>query len=375
MKLRRTIAGLHKWIGLSIAVFVALQCLTGLLLVYEADIVAMALHRDTRPPDARQAPFAASDVERLLETVRQRHDEFRVSRIDFPVRAGYPFLVYLEGMGPGSGHRLVSAVARPGGFELEESRVANALAFVFDWHHTLLGGATGSYLVGTLGVALLLMTVSGFTVWWPGLRRLRGSLKISARRHPVTFIWQLHRAAGVLALPVIAVTLISGTLLAFQPLLKELFAGAAPVAAEADRRQVSVCTPGGATERLATAMAVFPDQPVRDIRFSADGASLERVLFVNRTRTGLGAPHQVWLDPCEPVVRKFLHADQVRSTRDAVLAWLYPVHTGVAFGRSGQAAALLGGSLLGGILATGILLWSRRRRSRRDSARRRGPSR
>lgn len=373
MKLRRTIARLHKWIGLTIAVFVALQCLTGLLLVYEADIVAMTLRGDTQPPAVRP-PSAGSDVERLLEAARQRYAEFRVSRIDFPVRAGYPFFVYLEGAGPGRGHRLVSAVARPGGFELEESRVANVLAFVFDWHHELLGGTRGRYLVGTLGVALLLMTVSGFTVWWPGLRRLRGSLKISARRHPVTFVWQLHRAAGVIALPVIAVTLISGTLLAFRPLLEVSSPAAAPSVVEPDRRQASACGRGGAAERLAAAMAAFPDRPVRDIRFSADGGRLERVLFVNRTRTGIGAPHQVWLDPCDTVVRGTLHADQVSSTWGAVLAWLYPVHTGLAFGRSGQAAALLGGSLLGGILGTGILLWLRRRRSRRDSARRRVPS-
>lgn len=359
MKVRRSLARVHKWVGLAVALFVAVQCVTGLLLVYEADIIAMAMDDHEPPIDESRGVAGPKNVERLLAAVRQDYEGFRVARIDYPARAGYPFLIHLEGAHSGSERRLLSARPLHGGFELQHSRVANALGFLFDLHHQLLGGSVGRNAVGVLGLLYLFMTASGLIVWWPGVRRLRNSLSVSAR-HSITFIRQLHRAVGVIALPLVAVTLITGSLLAFRPLLQESIAGSTPPG-QPERRQFAGCTPGTVADRLSAAMQAFPDLPVRDLRFSDDGTRLDRVLYVNQTRAGVSAPHQVWLESCRPIVRQTI--DARADTYDTLFAWLYPVHTGLALGRIGQAGAVLSASLLGGILVTGLLLWLRRRRS------------
>ncbi len=362
MKWRRTLAKLHKWTGLTIGLFVAAQCVTGLLLVYEAEINALAAPPGAASPARVWVPAAAADdIGRLLAAIGREYDGYALERIDFPLADRHPFLIHLNGGRPSGDRRLVLAVRHGTHFTVAESRITDALALAFNWHHELAAGSAGRVIVGAFGLSLIFMVVTGLVLWWPGLHRLRGSLKVSRQRHPVTFFWQLHRAIGVLAFPLLAMTLISGTLLALRPWLQQMETVAAPVE---QRLSEHDCAPGTLAERLTAATRALPALPVRDLRFTGDSWRLERVLFVNRTRLGIGAPHQVRLAPCRAAVTEVLRADAPRSVYNATLGWLYPVHTGLAFGHVGRAGALAGGGLLAGLLVTGTLLWLRRRRPR-----------
>ena len=359
-----SLASLHKWVGLSIAIFVALEVLTGIALVYRADLTAV-LSGNTGDNTVAVTTDVGDGSHELavgsvVAAVHRDYRRHRVTRIVPPKTATHPYLIYLAPRDGSGSSKVVSAEVRRASVVLAEGGVGEFMQFLFDLHLSIANGKPGRILVGVFGAGLLVMCATGLMLWWPGLRRLRGSLRVSRRRPPIVYYWQLHRAVGVVGVPVAIVALISGVFLAFAPQLRTAL-DAAPPAPPASQNEMSPCEPGSFDTRLDLARRQYPASRIRDIRFAADGV-LQRVLIVNRTRFGVAAPHQIWLHPCRLRVAMVHDASRPKNTNALLLDWLYPIHTGIAFGRGGQFVVLVSGVALMAMLITGGALWYRRRR-------------
>ncbi len=72
-----------------------------------------------------------------------------------------------------------------------------ATAWLLDLHDNLLSGETGRRINGVFAALVLLLTLTGIVVWWPGSQRWRRSLVIDRRANWKQFIWTLHSSLGI----------------------------------------------------------------------------------------------------------------------------------------------------------------------------------
>src|SRR5262252_8359129 len=81
-------------------------------------------------------------------------------------------------------------------------------------HASLLAGPSG-HLVNALGaLSLILLTLSGAVIWWPGRKHWRRSLKIEWRARFPRITWDAHSALGFWFLPFVGMWSVSGLYLA-----------------------------------------------------------------------------------------------------------------------------------------------------------------
>lgn len=63
------------------------------------------------------------------------------------------------------------------------------------------GMTLGGFLLGTLGVVLLLLVVSGIVIWWPGIRGWISGFVVRRGRGPYVRDLDLHRVVGIAMVP------------------------------------------------------------------------------------------------------------------------------------------------------------------------------
>ena len=86
--------------------------------------------------------------------------------------------------------------------------------WVLDLHKSLLGGPTGLVINAFGGFSLLLLTLTGAVIWWPGRRHWRRSLTIQWRARFPRISWDAHSALGFWFLPLVGMWGVSGFYLA-----------------------------------------------------------------------------------------------------------------------------------------------------------------
>jgi uncharacterized iron-regulated membrane protein len=93
-----------------------------------------------------------------------------------------------------------------------------AMRFVstlIELHDTLLAGATGRTVNGAGALAVLLVALTGFCIWWPGLKRWRRGLTLHGGVGWKRFVYDLHSVVGFWTFGFIAMFAVSGVYLCF----------------------------------------------------------------------------------------------------------------------------------------------------------------
>lgn len=206
----------HRWAGLTLALFLIVCALTGSLLAFYHDLHrATASWIEVRPP----APGAGLlDPYQLMEAVQTAAPEAQFNRLELDPAHGEA-LLYLPS--PRSGEKLDydeiaidpytgDEVYRGTWADLSEGR-HQLMPFVFEVHYTLALGDWGRWL---LGVAALVWTIDcfiGFYLsapisrrrWWRNWLKAWRIRVAGSNRYKVNF--DLHRAGGLWLWPILLV--------------------------------------------------------------------------------------------------------------------------------------------------------------------------
>lgn len=138
--------------------------------------------------------------------------------------------------------------------------------WLFDFHHHLFAGDTGEVVIGIAGLCGLFFVVSGAILWW---RTRKGfEFRLWPRRMTRPAIVRHHRDLGIVAAPLLLLSLYTGTVMIFRPV-----AGLAlgPGASAAVERSLKAPSPLHArlSDRIdwaaiiRAAQARFPDAELR----------------------------------------------------------------------------------------------------------------
>ncbi len=354
MTLRRALFLVHLYAGLTVGAVLALTGLSGAALVFSEPLEAR-LHPQRQPErtDAPPAPLA-----QVLEAVRAHE-------------GGAPPRFLRPGAGPGGSHvawmdghgeRLL--YVDPVHARVLDVREAHAdlLATLRALHVRLLSGERGEIAVGSFGLVLLALSLSGLVLWWPGRRYLRKGLLV---RRPLRWRrgnYDVHRLAGVLALLPLLLAATTGSALAFGPSLTRGLSALGLLAAPAPLPQLSPRPALPLDTLLARAEAAQPGaRPTRVDLPQAPGAPLRvRLRFPEELH-----PFGMSLATLDPATGAVLRAEDARAAPLAarLLALRYPLHIGAWGGLPSRLLSLVTGLTPALLFFTGFFHWLARLRA------------
>lgn len=340
------VRALHRWLGLGCGIVLAAVALSGSVLVFQQPLL-----RWQHPRLAAGAAPAAAEAARVLPRLL---DEWRgrgLRTLDFP----RPALPAWQGYFADGSRRYFAPDS--GALLLERTPAGDALLWLRELHVHLLAGEAGERVLGACGFAALFLLGSGLWQWWPPRGRRLAMLRLLRRPAPAAWLsW--HRSAGVVALPLVALAVVTGTAMIYgtqvRAALRLAFAEGPDVAAPA-----------------APALIVAePDWPaiVAVAEGAVPGAHLSRMsvpaepggLATFRLRAE-GEWHPVgrslaWVDVNDARVLKSLDA-RAQGPGSRINEAVYPVHGAFVGGWLWQAASALAGLVLAGLFATGAGYW------------------
>lgn len=370
-RLRRGVTRLHRWTGLVIMACMFIAAVTGTWLVFRVEmdrLVNPGLR--TVQPGTRLLPLAS-----MVESIERRFPNAEIHTLVLQERADDSISAYLDSR-DGSPLELDRLFVNPytgaflGGSHTQALVFAraNVDALIDRLHYSLWIRTWGLSLMGIVAFVWLATSVVGLVLAWPAAWwRLQGWLPVlSARtdRGVYQSNYQVHRATGVWFFPVLI-------LLAFtsfyqnmpqyvRPVVNALSPLARRPAGHPIGKGVSVVTPDRAIESLT---ARFPQGRAQTIGIDRRNGRYS-ILFRLPGDLSTNGDNWAFVDlETGDITGTKLTATQ--SAGDAFLTWIFPLHTGTAFGLPGRIVIAAAGVGLVVMMGTGLYVWATKWRMRR----------
>lgn len=376
-QLRKLLVKVHLYVGLVLGVVLSIAGLTGGLIVFWQPIDA-ALNPELLAPDPACTESSFRPVNELVAAVRAKiPPSGQLASLDFPdherplLWAWYripasqadwddTYTVFVQPCsGEVTGPRLWSSQQRPWSgplmsalIQLHTSLWLNQWSILFGNHILSFGSVL---LMGSIFV--------GYYLWWPsrGIWRAAFTSKRGARGTRLNY--DLHKVVGAYAGGLMLVSLFTAIHM-YEPWTQVIDHGVnllSPVA-NLNAPPMSDPTAGGASVTTGTAldiaMAKVPGARPVSIEFPAD----EHGVYLMTLDTDAVWKTQVSIEQYSGAVLR-IQGPHVASAGDHVLGWLFPLHTGQAFGLPGRVFMVVLGLVPTCLCMTGWVLWWRKRRT------------
>ena len=266
---------IHHWVGLYTGILIGILSLTGALAVFIPEIDSFIKKKHYHASSSASAS-GQPEFSRSLSELTEKYKDYQGLSVELPSQPGDVAEVRLAAP-KGSGAQNLTFFVDIGQDRVVGSRNSqNSLAnYMRQMHVRLYEGYWGRQLVGLGGIALVVLTVTGFLIYgnfmkkqvWPAIRKGKG-LRI------VLADW--HKIIGVSALAFNLVIALTGAWLGLQPVLMRWFDIKTPnthkteviMEKEADK-QLSV----NWHDAMQAVKKEFPDLVPRFIVSSANGSA------------------------------------------------------------------------------------------------------
>src|SRR5262245_8221533 len=372
MAARRAWVSLHRWLGLNLGIWFALVGLTGSVLVFEDEVDALlnpTLLVETKG-GAHLLPH------RILDRVDDDFPLAHVERLRVPRAQDevYRLLIRVAPHMRAESDRVEAMYSAVSG-ELLGTRQAETLGLgrpylvktIYEFHRNVLLGGFGSNIVGIAGFLLMTSALTGMVMAWP---RSRSGWKrvvwVKARAGATRVLFDIHRSWGAVLCVLLLLATATGSTLVYLNYAREIvsvFSEVAPFPV-VPWRQVPKDGWRSFEEIAAKVASAYPDRQLAEVHLP----SRPTVGFLFYLRKP-GDVHRlgdtiVWAHPATGEIL-FERSSRSRTAGETFMHWLYPLHSGTAFGFAGKVAMCLTGIAPLLLVLTGLWVWSRKRRAER----------
>lgn len=213
-KSRPTWVAIHRWIALTIGIWIALNGLTGSMLVFQPEIEGVLNPGLYRTGTRYDVP----DYELMEASVRKRYPDRVIKQVEtynrFPDGA-YRFTTAPAGERGSILTDLETFVDPVTGEILGDRPWLTFLNGARQFHVELLAGNSGKKITGYLGLLMIITLVAGVVLWWPKKGRYGRALRFRSGSPTPRLIRDLHNVFGMYFLVGFALVGISGLILTF----------------------------------------------------------------------------------------------------------------------------------------------------------------
>ena len=358
LRLRKIWFQLHKWIGIALAILIIPISLTGSALVWHDWLDETLNPERTTSARATLAPSAYEAAARRLISPGE-------SLVSIALPDGEGAVVATASRPPAAGGgrpvRTILYLDPADGRLLDRASSNEGLVHVFHvLHGSLMVPGVGRQIVGWIGVAMLLSSLTGLWLWWP----LTGSFRRGLRwKRQSTTSSNLHHLTGFwIALP-LAMLSFTGAWISFPAFFAALSGDpAGPSPAERMRRMAA--TPLAETrlgvDGALAAAAPHATGPLAIVTWPT-GQDPKWKLAYRRA----GGNAEVTVADADGTARPPRPPQPETTART-----MRRLHDGTGMGAVWQVIIFIGGIIPALLAVTGIMMWLRSRRWRADVAQR-----
>lgn len=396
--LRYWLGQIHLWTGLILLLPLVMMGITGSVLVYAHDIEHLFGHGEplaTTPGEWR------SPAEIIAAAQAANSEPGRVPiAVRWPSEVGDPAAVRLSrpGMagerpqmrgGPQQGQAQGAQGAVPavspfaGSLQLlvdpvslqvleTQQAMTGWVRFFHDLHgHLFISGGVGRQLVGYLGIAMLVLGVSGLVIWWPRSGQWKAAFTIRKGAKGLRLHRDLHGAVGIWSLVLFLLVNFTGVYLAFPQQISgavnAVFPGrdmrAAMFQARVERPQPGQ-TAIALDDAVMLALSRAPDARFLNAFLPTRPEQALRIGLVRGTPED-GAPVvTVLIDPWRHSVIDVFDPKTL-SVGETIIAWQRALHYGTGLGGLYKFLVFVSGVIIPLFAVTGFFMWWIKRRNRR----------
>lgn len=233
--------------------------------------------------------------------------------------------------------------------------------WLLDLHTQLQLDGFGRNALAMLGGFLLLSVLSGLYLWWPGWRQLRSALAVRHDAGLMRLLFDLHKLLGLVSSAILLLLAFTGVHLAYPDLLESLTATAGMGHGDAGPNVRSTAIPNDRPVSLSEAILVargpFPSSEVRRITTPAGELGTYRINLRQSHEINQHHPFTtVWVDRWSGQIRDVQNPSKF-SAGQVFTTWLWPLHTGEAFGNGGRLLWFFFGLAPTLLFLSGLLHW------------------
>jgi uncharacterized iron-regulated membrane protein len=345
---------IHRWTGGFIGLLLAALGLTGTLLLYEdAWLRATVPHADE--PLVEDVAASAA-IERLLA-----EGSPQLTSIIFPTDSLGLFRLSFEGGAGAYADQAGTIVVR------WTSTWERLELWLFDFHHHLFMGETGTRVAGILALIGLGFVVTGLLLWWRTRRAFAFRLLPARLSRP--HIMRHHRDIGAVTAPLLSIALLTGAMLTLRPVADLLLSLLSPPGTIAESLAPPQVKGGPMAAQfdwrttLQTVRSTYPEAELRTISIPRREGQLVRIRVRHFDEWMPNGRTVFWFDPAD---------GRLLETRDAralplatrMFNLLYPIHASTVGGILYKAAVTAAGlslMLLGTLAVFGFWRFQVRR--------------
>lgn len=358
---------LHRWAGLTLGLLFVLMGLSGSLLVFEHE-----LDEALNPQLFHGTTCAvALDVDAVAAKVQAHWPAAKIGLVYLPRHEGGSYRATFKAPGVEAGEAMLDACS--GALLGSRDRAVIGLGaqqlmpMLQTWHLNMFQGKLGRIAQGYIGAAIAVLLLVGLYLAWPKRGQWLRALRIRLDQNAYRSNYDLHRAIGLLALPLLLLLALTG----FYNGLPEIGHGVVASVADVgvDRRNIAmpalekgapaiswnaVQTAAAPYLRDGTTLAGISRQPDKGVYI----ARLHRADDWQRTGT-----LRLYIDIRNGEV---LHVIDPLSGKagDRFLAGLFPLHSGQLGGPAVKWLMALAGLLPALFFITGVTTWILRRKKK-----------
>ncbi len=344
---------IHRWTGAFVGLLLAALGLSGTLLLYEDAWLRATV------PHAKQAPVkdvVNAGAERLLAD-----NTLQLTSIIFPTDSLGLFRLSFAGEEGGYADQTGTIVVR------WASKWERLELWLFDFHHDLMMGETGSTVSGVLALIGLGFVLTGVLLWWR--TRKTFAFRVLPSRWSRLHILRHHRDIGAVMAPILCVVMLTGAMLTLRPVADYLLAPLSRPGTIAE----SLAPPkvkGGPIDAnfewgtmLATVRSAYVDAELRTISIPQREGQLVRVRVRQPDEWLPNGRSVLWFDPADG---RLIESRDAHSLPLATRAFnlVYPLHASTVGGfiyKALMTAAGLALTLLGTLAVYGFWSFQARR--------------
>lgn len=350
---------IHKWCGLIAGLFILMLSITGTMLIFN-DEIDTATNADMVKVDP-EGPRLSSDE--LVQSLVQQYPDAALSSTllypDAPDRApmtqlrqdGKNWWVYQN---PATG--VVLGQREPNETLMKE---------ILHIHEHLTLGQTGHAILLVVGIALILMVLTGL---WHYRNSLLSVFKIGVRnRNTYLANSDLHKLTGVLSFLFLLLMAVTGSFMHWEKVERMFEPKEAPAAARPEEPKVEPAAPDytrlSLARSLQTAEKAVPNFTPAQIKYPKDADGTVTIAGTRPESNRLLGVYtsSVEINPTNGEVVKVEHAEDGDFETNAE-AFMEQVHFGHYGGILIQLLYGLGGIGLGTMTVTGFVIWWKKRK-------------
>lgn len=373
---RKVFLQLHRTIGLFVGAVFVLVGLSGAVLAFREDIDellnASIMRVDTpaqasyrSPDDILGAAFAAMPADGKAERLTMPRHPGLAAAITYMVETDdLETDVYQLFVDPYTAKVKGQRLYQHSGSIFSQPLIPILMTF----HWTLLLGVNNAYVLGSLAIIIFISILVGLYLWYPLNGAWRLGLKIKWGASAERLAFDIHRNVGIYCAAILLVMLFTGIAMIFKPATRSVTTLFSPVRPKIDfgkSKPLPGQSPIGVGAAVAAADEIFPDGRLHWILLPSAPSGVYVVGKQsddepNRTKTS----RNVSVDQYSGEVLQVQDRNGF-TAGEKFLEWLFPLHSGEAFGAVGRSIVLFIGLTPLALYLTGFLRWRQKRRARR----------